>query len=152
MPKSKKPRHKHRPKVMISIRGVPQTEVNKIKEAFTDIEFKVEVNLPAGTCTKLDMDHIIEIFNLTGLSISWRKDLDKQAVEEFTEEFNVAMQALANIRKRGAETQHYVATGDELKAIRTAVVTVGAYLRECMELQPVRLLREWSALNYYGDL
>lgn len=145
MPKSKKPRHRRRQEKSY---GHPfhTNELAKRLESITvNYELIAEIKLPAGNATAHDLDCLRDIVNhaLTDLILH-----GKPGDEYRKAKIECAGWALRQVKLRGVRLgAHFVATGDELNAIRDGVAEAGDILKAGYETRSNTMVNEFRAME-----
>lgn len=145
MPKSKKPRHPRRPERCYGNLCRTNKAAKKLESITVNYELIAEIKLPAGKATAHDLDCLRDIVNhaLTDLILHGEPgDEDrKQRVE-------AAGWALRQVKLRGVRLgAHFVATGDELNAIRDGIAEAGQILKDGYETRANTMVNEFRAMK-----
>lgn len=146
MPRSKKPRKQHVPKRVR--RYLPVKAIHRIRESFLDVQIAVEMKLHLGTCTKRELEAVIDMFNLAGLSALSR---GKTLSDEDMQLIRAGAYSLSSLKARADATGKVVCTANELDGIRDGLEAVGRYLESATASDAERLLIEWRALQLYEE-
>ena len=153
MPKSKKPRHAHRPKPGTNYFAVTKENVDRVRSDMADTEIKALFNLENGTCEDMDFYFFRDLINWAIVAVMTRDEefSNQEEVDEACERLRQAAEALSIVQVRGRKNWcHYVCTADELDKIRVAMEFSGDLMRESLDHRPVRVVKEWEAMRHFS--
>ena len=137
MPKSKGPRKPYSGKWKTHLLFVPRDVLDKIQDLFIDIQLIVEVTLPAGKCTIEDVQKMRDMLNFGTTLVHAGHVFDVEAFErEHGADWRRFQKAFHSYYGRAIERKIYVATGDELKALRAGFELCGLIVHEELEAEP----------------
>lgn len=150
MPKSKRPRKPYRGarQAYASFRLLEQPAqeaLANLREQFNEVSLAVELKLPRGTCSDTDLTLMGDMIRW-GITASacrtWCTDESRIDVYKVVHDGAMYLTQLQyRGRKRG---DRFVATGQELEAIRTAFDFVGPYLQQSLTECPIQTLKEYQ--------
>lgn len=149
MPASKKPRHKHRVKTVIN--GEKEAYLIKgVNELITRIGLIVEVKLPRGLCDTHDMSMIRTHLNWISFMLGTRSYIDEAERAEATLVHDKTARAFSNLMLRcGDKSSPFVATGDELQAIREGVAYFEQPMRDALRKAPKHMEQDFRRMIVY---
>ena len=137
MPKSKRPRKRYTGKRKHDLLFVPRAVLDEVQELFIDIQLIVEVTLPAGMCTINDVQRMRDMLNFGTTLMYAGHVFDVEAFErEHGADWRRFQEAFHSYYGRAIERKIYVATGDELKALRAGFELCGLIVHEELEAEP----------------
>ena len=146
MPKSKKPRHARRAKVLTNIWAVRRPQLNNIHALFTDLELKVEALLHRGECTPVDLRILLDLVNWALVAVSTRSWYTDESRIAASEMLQAAGRAIDDVYERGViGNGMMVCKADELNLIRDAAEFAGDLMHRSLEEVPTRTVKEWEA-------
>lgn len=167
MPKSKhRKKNGKRPvkknKEMLSAIFIPQSDIDKVKSLFTQVELIAETKLHKGTCNFDDVAMIRDVLNMAAWSITyWGRmtkavTLSEEWVEANADSFLKAQDAFHEFYQRGNElggvddpTVRYVCRGDELTAIKDGVLIAGDLCQQMLDESPIQFIRLFDAMKRF---
>lgn len=144
---SKKPRKQHRKKFNPAALMIKRQSIEDLKSVFTRFELACAIKLPRGTCDLSDMLAIKDILNVATISMTTRKWLDVNEINEISDEFTAAKYAIADVIKRGRDSGKYICKGDELKLIQPMVSIAGQIIQDSLDVCPRRMIKEWNCMR-----
>ena len=153
MSKSKPKRTKHyNPRKCPVRRIITPNEIAEVKAAFLSVDFAVEYKLPRGTCDMTDVQSMREYLNLaTGLTCVGY-GIDHALVQErYGQEWRQMQDAFHTYYGRVLETGKFVATGDELKAIRNGFEVASVVVNAALDADPHNVYRTFVAVKRMAD-
>lgn len=160
MPKSKKPRHAHRPKFTPTTIWLSKEKIDEIKRIFTNAEMIAEVKLVRGMCTYDDVAAMRDTMNFcswcTVYLYNITKTLNDEWIEESYTKFLDAQDAFHTFYQRGIKAGaldnpevRFVATGDESVKIRDGMLVAGDVCQQMLSTAPKHFIRLFCAMKDY---
>lgn len=154
MPKSKSTRGKsYRPKRWDShALYIDQRDLKALQGIFTDIGLIVEVKLPNGTCTEDDVQLMRDYINLTSLLIYAGHHVDTSfVIKEYGTEWVNVQERFHSYYERVTTEGKYVATGDELCALRSGMEIADAVVKMSFKKEPFWCLKTYRYMKTLTD-
>lgn len=146
MPKSKKPRHAKKPKMLTNLWAVRRPLLNDLHEHFTNLELKIEMLLSQGKCSLQDLQNLLDVVNWALVAVSTRNWYTTETRLEASKMLQSAGEAIANVYQRSkTNNSDVVCYTQELDLIRDASEFSMELLHESLEEVPTRTLKEWEA-------
>lgn len=137
MPKSKRPRKGYTGRWKNVPQFIRRDQLDEIQDLFIDIQLIVEVTLPAGKCTIEDVQKMRDMLNFGTTLVHAGHVFDVEAFErEHGADWRKFQEAFHSYYGRAIERKIYVATGDELKALRSGFELCGLIVHEELEAEP----------------
>ena len=166
MPKSKHRLKKNgkRPvkknKECLSAIFVPPEDIEKLKSVFTDVELLTETKLHKGICTFDDVAQMRDVLNFCAWGTVYLAEICDTISEEWLEVnmpiFLKAQEAFHTFYGRGNAkggvddpTVRYVATGDELIAIKDGIAIGGDFCQQMLDEIPLQFLKLWFRMKSF---
>ena len=156
----KRPTRKN--KWMLDSIFLPEEKIKKVRELFTNVEMISETKLHRGVCNFDDVAMMRDVLNMCAWSsIYWAKvsetfKLSDEWIDENMPIFLKAQDAFHTFYSRGNSRGgienpeiHYVATGDELTAIRDGIAVAGDLCQQMLNDSPIQFLRLFDAMKRF---
>lgn len=148
MPASKKPRHKHRVKTIIN--GEKEAYLVKgVNELITKLGLIVEIKLPRGLCDAHDMSMIRTHLNWISFMLGTRSYIDEAERAEATVVHDKAARAFSSLMLRCGDKSSFIATGDELQAIREGITYFEQPMRDALQKAPKHMEQDFRRMQAY---
>ena len=146
MPKSKKPRHTKRPKMLTNLWAIKRSLLDDLHEHFTNLELRIELLLNQGKCTQQDLQNLLTAVNWALVAVSTRNWYTTETRLEASKMLQSAGETIANVYQRSkVNDSDVVCYAQELDLIRDAAEFTMNLLHESLEQVPTRTLKEWDA-------
>jgi len=143
MPTSKKPRkHRRATKTYASQCYAPKT-IEALKSSVVKYELIAELKFPSGNATSHDCDCLRDLINHAIADLL----INDEYSDDLRETLVAGGWALRSIKARGVKTGRYVASGDELNAVREALVVAGDTLKSAYEKRAQIVINEFRAMK-----
>lgn len=153
MPTSKRPRKPYRGahqtrRVYGSFRLLErpaQEAMAVMRELFDDVALAVEIKLPRGTCTDSDLSLMRDMIHWGITATACRTWCTEESRVDAYKATHDGAKYLSQLQHRGRQRGYrFIATGQELEAIRTAFDFVGSYLQQSLTECPIQTLKEYQ--------
>lgn len=150
MPASRKPRKKYVKKGVL-LPFIQKEDIENLKDILNEIGLVIEFSLLRGTVTHKDMSAIRDFFNWMGFVLQKRYEEFADGIQEAILLQQDAVLAVVSLCQRTLERndQRYIATGDEIKAIREAYSVFNDYLQRGLDETPLTLVRDFEEMKDY---
>ncbi len=150
MPASKKPRKKYVKKGVL-LPFIHKEDIESLKGIFSEVGLVIEFSLLRGNVTYSDMSSIHDFFNWMGFVLQKRYEEFADGIQEAVLLQRNAVEAVVEISRRSLkrEDHRYIATGDEIKAIREAYAVFNDYLHKGLDETPLTLVRDFEEMKEY---
>lgn len=146
MPKSKRPRHAKKPKMLTNLWAVRRPLLNDLHEHFTNLELKIEMLLSQGKCSLQDLQNLLTAVNWALVAVSTRNWYTTETRLEASKMLQSAGETIANVYQRSkTNNSDVICYAHELDLIREATEFTMNLLHESLEEVPTRTLKEWDA-------
>lgn len=151
MPKSKKPRHKYKPKAGIDFTKVRRQDIEFLQDEFTKIELATEMRLPFGKTTDNDFYMMRDFINWGIVASTVREWLPEKTRLDANDLLHKAAKATTEVQIRGRKNHGiFVCKAEELNLIQDAIEVVGDLMRESLKECPTLVVREWNAMRKHS--
>lgn len=151
MPKSKKPRHKYKPKSGIDFTKVRRQDIDFLQEEFTKIELATEMRLPFSKATDSDFYQMRDFINWGIVAATVREWLPEKTRLDANDLLHKAAKATTEVQIRGRKNHGiFVCRAEELNLIRDAIEVVGDLMRESLVKCPTLVTREWAIMRKHS--
>lgn len=153
MPRSTRPRKKQNPRWRnTNLLFVKRKDVDEIHAIVRRIELAVEIKLPHGTCDIDDVQSMRDALNFATILIYAGHRFDENAFERENGDFwRKVIDAFHSYYGRATKKSIFVATGDELNALRDGFIMVGKIIHEQLEQEPVWCLKTFAYMKTLTD-
>lgn len=150
MPASKKPRKKYVKKGVL-LPFIQKEDIESLKGIISEIGLVIEFSLLRGNVTHRDMSSIHDFFNWMGFVLQKRYEEFADGIQEAVLLQRDAIEAVVEISRRSLkrEDHRYIATGDEIKAIREAYAVFNDYLQKGLDETPLTLVHDFEEMKDY---
>lgn len=146
MPKSKKPRHAKKPKMLTNLWAVRRPLLDDLHEHFTNLELKIQLLLRQGKCSLQDLRNLLDVVNWALVAVSTRDWYTIETRLDASKMLQSAGETIANVYQRSKVKQSdVVCYAQELELIQDAAEFSMKLLHESLEEVPTRTLKEWEA-------
>lgn len=160
MPGNKKPRHKRKVKGSTCFLFIRQSDIDELKALLTNTELVVEMKLPTGQCTFADVALMRDVLNFCSWASLYKaqiaKDINPEWVEANREAFTKAQNAFTTFYARGNDkggisdnTVRYVATGEELCALRDGIQIAADFWHQMLDETPIHVVKLFRAMKFF---
>lgn len=137
-----------------------QCDVDMLKEIITNVELITELKLPAGNCCYQDAALIRDTINFCTWGAQYKdkisKDLNQDWLADRYPIFLKGHELFGAFYKRGNDkggqnddSVRYVATGEELCALRDAIMVAGDFFKQMLEDTPIITVKLFMAMKHF---
>ena len=148
MPKSKKPRHKRKVKHFLIPKSI---DIAWLRENIAELELKVEIALPRGNCSDIDLFRFRDFLNWATTAAAVRTWYTEESRQEICDMLHDACLKICNLQVRGRKLGfRFTCNAEELAAIRQAFDFTGDFLRRSLEECPKQTLKEWNTMMRFS--
>lgn len=150
MPASKRPRKKYVKKSVL-LPFIQKEDIENLKGILNEVGLVIEFSLLRATLDNKDMSAIRDFFNWMGFVLQKRYEEFADGIQEAVLLQRDAVEAVVAISQRSLDRDdhRYIATGDEIKAIREAYMVFNDYLQKGLEKTPLTLTRDYEEMKEY---
>lgn len=146
MPKSKKPRHAKRSKMLTNLWAVRRPLLDDLHAHFTNLELKIQLLLRQGKCSFQDLRNLLDVVNWALVAVSTRDWYTTETRLEASKMLQSAGETIANVYQRSKQkNSDIVCYAQELELIQDAAEFSMKLLHDSLEEVPTRTLKEWDA-------
>lgn len=148
MPKSKKPRHKRKVKHFCVPRAI---DIEWLRENISELELKVEIALPRGNCSDIDLFRFRDFLNWATTAAAVRTWYTDESRQQICDMLHDACTKICDLQMRGRKHGfRFICKAEELQAIRDAFEFTGGFLRRSLEECPKQTLKEWNVMMRFS--
>lgn len=148
MPKSKKPRHKRKVKHFCVPRAI---DIEWLLENISELELKIEIALPRGNCSDIDLFRFRDFLNWGTTAAAVRTWYTEDSRQQICDMLHDACKKICELQMRGRKHGfRFICKAEELQAIRQAFDFTGDFLRRSLEECPKQTLKEWNTMMRFS--
>lgn len=149
---NKKPRKQYHKRWHTQKLICDQKEIDAIKETFSDVELAVEMKLPRELMSMQDVQELRDMLNLSTVLMFHGYGIEPSYCQEtYGVAWRRMQDAFHSYYTRAIDKGVFVATGDELNAIRDGIEIAGTIMQKTLDADPFRVAVCYGVVKEKAD-